>query len=224
MKKINILLVLLATSCSIEYDGGTKIVVKGKIINSNNIPIENQEVNLFVSRNDAFIPFLFYVPSETNYIGKATTNSNGDFTLVIPKPTNNFSEIIVETNSNFNNLNRKQFRNIQNSNFINFELNLPTSVLFNKSDLAILSIIPNNTNPANELKKIELIGVLPNEVEYINPIENETFYFDFNRLVKKNQTIVLRYTVFNYNTNATTIQDENINIDGSNEINYTLNF
>ena len=42
--------------------------------------------------------------------------------------------------------------------------------------------------------------------------------------MKKNQTIVLRYTVFNYNTNATTIQDENIIIDGSNEITYTLNF
>lgn len=224
MKRILIVLFVLLTSCGIEYDGGTKIVVKGKITTSDNLPLENQEVNLYVSRDDAYIPFLYYSPSETNYIGKTLTNRNGEYTIVIPKPTNNFSEIIVETNSNSNNLNRKQFRNIQNSNFTNFELILPNSILFNKSDLAILSIEPNNVNPENELKKIELIGILPNEIEFINPLENEEYFFDYNRLVKKNQTIVLRYTVFNYNTNATTIQDENIVIDGSNEITYTLNF
>lgn len=224
MKKILIVLFVLLTSCGIEYDGGTKIVVKGKITTSDNLPLENQEVNLYVSRDDAYIPFLYYSPSETNFIGKTLTNRNGEYTIVIPKPTNNFSEIIVETNSNSNNLNRKQFRNIQNSNFTNFELILPNSILFNKSDLTILSIELNNVNPENELKKIELIGILPNEIEFINSLENEEYFFDFNRLVKKNQTIVLRYTVFNYNTNATTIQDENIIIDGSNEITYTLNF
>lgn len=224
MKKIFIVFILILFSCEIEYDGGTKIVVKGKIVDNNNNPIVNKEVNLYISRDDAYIPFLYYSPSETNYIGKTITNSNGEYTIVIPKPTKNFTEIIVETNSNSNNLNRKQFRNIQNSNFINFELILPNSILFNKSDLANLSIEPNNVNPENELKKIELIGVLPNEIEYLNSLENEEYFFNFNRLVKKNQTIVLRYTVFNYSTNSTTIQDENIIIDGSNEINYTLNF
>lgn len=223
MKKFLIALFVILTSCGIEYNGGTKIVVKGKITTSDNLPIENQEVNLYVSKDDAYIPFLYYSPSETNYIGKTVTNKNGEYTIVIPEPYN-FSEIIVETNSDSNNLNWKQFRNIQNSNFTNFELILPNSILFNKSDLAILSIEPNNVNPENELKKIELIGILPNEIEFINPLENEEYFFDFNRLVKKNQTIILRYTVFNYNTNATTIQDENVIIDGSNEINYTLNF
>jgi hypothetical protein len=143
---------------------------------------------------------------------------------VIPKPSNNFSEIIVETNSDSNNLNRKQFRNIQNSNFINFELVLPTSVLYKNSDLATLNVNPNNVNPSNELRKIEFIGVLPNEFVYFNPIENELDFIDFNRLVKKNQTIILRYTVFNYITNTTIIQDENIVINNSNQINYTLNY
>ena len=39
-----------------------------------------------------------------------------------------------------------------------------------------------------------------------------------------NQTIILRYTVFNYITNSTIIQDENIVINNSNQINYTLNY
>lgn len=224
MKKIIILLVLILSSCGIEYAGGTKIVIKGKVVDSDNNPIENKEINLFVSRESYGFPFLFYVPSEENNIGKAITNNMGEYTIVIPKPSNNFSEIIVETNSNSNNLNRKQFRNIQNSNFINFELVLPTSVLYKNSDLATLNVNPNNVNPSNELRKIEFIGVLPNEFVYFNPIENELDFIDFNRLVKKNQTIILRYTVFNYITNTTIIQDENIVINNSNQINYTLNY
>jgi hypothetical protein len=212
------------SSCGIEYAGGTKIVIKGKVVDSDNNPIENKEINLFVSRESYGFPFLFYVPSEENNIGKAITNSMGEYTIVIPKPSNNFSEIIVETNSNSNNLNRKQFRNIQNSNFINFELVLPTSVLYKNSDLATLNVNPNNVNPSNELRKIEFIGVLPNEFVYFNPIENQLDFIDFNRLVKKNQTIILRYTVFNYITNTTIIQDENIVINNSNQINYTLNY
>jgi hypothetical protein len=224
MKKIIILLVFILSSCGIEYAGGTKIVIKGKVVDSDNNPIENKEINLFVSRESYGFPFLFYVPSEENNIGKAITNSMGEYTIVIPKPSNNFSEIIVETNSNSNNLNRKQFRNIQNSNFINFELVLPTSVLYKNTDLATLNVNPNNVNPSNELRKIEFIGVLPNEFVYFNPIENELDFIDFNRLVKKNQTIILRYTVFNYITNTTIIQDENIVINNSNQINYTLNY
>jgi hypothetical protein len=224
MKKIVILLVFVLSSCGIEYAGGTKIVIKGKVVDSDNNPIENKEINLFVSRESYGFPFLFYVPSEENNIGKAITNSMGEYTIVIPKPSNNFSEIIVETNSNSNNLNRKQFRNIQNSNFINFELVLPTSVLYKNTDLATLNVNPNNVNPSNELRKIEFIGVLPNEFVYFNPIENELDFIDFNRLVKKNQTIILRYTVFNYITNSTIIQDENIVINNSNQINYTLNY
>ena len=224
MKKIVILLVFILSSCGIEYAGGTKIVIKGKVVDSDNNPIENKEINLFVSRESYGFPFLFYVPSEENNIGKAITNSMGEYTIVIPKPSNNFSEIIVETNSDLNNLNRKQFRNIQNSNFINFELVLPTSVLYKNSDLATLNVNPNNVNPSNELRKVEFIGVLPNEFVYFNPIENEQDYIDFNRLVKKNQTIILRYTVFNYITNTSIIQDENIVINNSNQINYTLNY
>ena len=224
MKKIVILLVFILSSCGIEYAGGTKIVIKGKVVDSDNNPIENKEINLFVSRESYGFPFLFYVPSEENNIGKAITNSMGEYTIVIPKPSNNFSEIIVETNSDSNNLNRKQFRNIQNSNFINFELVLPTSVLYKNSDLATLNVNPNNVNPSNELRKVEFIGVLPNEFVYFNPIENELDFIDFNRLVKKNQTIILRYSVFNYITNTTIIQDENIVINNSNQINYTLNY
>ena len=224
MKKFIILFTLILSSCGIEYDGETKIVVKGKVVDDNNNPIINKEVNLYVSKNEIYFPFFFYAPSEENNIGKTTTNNNGEYTMVIPKPRENYSEIIVETNSAVNNLNQKQYRNIQIGNFINYELNLPTSILYNKNDLATLNIIPNQINQNNELKNIELIGLVPNEVEYFNLPEDYYFYDELERLVKKNQTIILRYTVMNHNTNTTSVIDENIVIDNSNQIDFTLNY
>lgn len=221
MKKIIIVFVLILSSCGIEYDGETKLVIKGKVVDSNNNPIINNEVNLYI------LSYGFekqYTENEGHNIGKSITNSNGEYTIVIPKPTNNYSEIIVETNSNDNEFNQKRFRNIQISNFINYELNLPTTILYNKMDLTTLNIIPNNVNPNNELKNIELLGIIPNENEFINLLENNGFYNDFVRLVKKNQTIILRYTVVNLTTNTTSTIDENIVIDNSNQIDYTLNY
>ena len=224
MKKIIILLVLIVSSCGIEYDGETKIVIKGKVVDSDNNPIINKEVNLFVIRESSGFPFIFYSPSEENNIGKATTNSNGEYIMVIPQPKNNFTEIIVETNSSNNTHNPKQYRNIKLKDFLNYELNLPISKLYHKSDLSQLSITPNNINLNNELKNIELLGLVANELEFINLPENYYPYYQINTSVKKNQTIIARYTVLNHSTNITSIVDENIVIDNSNQTNYTLNY
>ena len=224
MKKFFILFVIILSSCEIEYDGETKIVVKGKVVDYNNNPIINKEINLFVSRNEIYFPLMFFAPSEENNIGKTTTNNNGEYTMVIPKPTSNYTEIVLETNTGNNNLNQKQFRNIQYENFINYELNLPTTILYNKNDLTTLNIIPNQINQYNELKNIELIGFVPNEIEYFNLPEEYSFHSELQRFVKKNQTLILRYTIINHNTNTTSVTDENIIIDNSNQIDFTLNY
>ena len=48
MKKILILMLLVFISCEIEYDGETKLVVKGTVKNQDNQSISNQDVKLFV--------------------------------------------------------------------------------------------------------------------------------------------------------------------------------
>ena len=224
MKKILVLLVFIFSSCQIEYDGETKIVVKGKIVDSNNNPIINKEVNLYVTRDQISIPFVFYLPSETNNIGKTNTNNNGEYTMVIPKPENNFTEIIVVTNATSTDYNKKQFRNIQLNNFDNFELNLPISKLYNESELTTLNITLNQVTQNVELRDITLLGTVINEIEYINMPENFSFYNQLESIVKKNQTIILRYTLFNYSTNITSIIEENVVINDENLVSFTLNY
>jgi len=222
MKKILFLpLIFLFASCEIQYDGETKLVVKGKIIDGNSQPIADQPVQLIVS-SFTQNSFIFFNPSEENFIGKTKTLADGTYTMVIPSP-NNFGEIVVEINSNENMLNQKYFRNIQLNNFENFELLLPDAKLIPKVDLCVLNVFPNQITANYELQKIEYIGVFTKEFELLNPYQNQIF-FDTSVLVKKNQIIILKYTVRNSLTNGVLMFEQNVVIDNSNQITYTLNY
>lgn len=214
----------LLIGCEIEYDGETKLVVKGKLLNENNEAINNQEINLFVERSSSSIPFIFYLPSESNFIGKTKTNENGEYTMVIPKPTSNYSEIILTINDLENQYNKKQYRNIKIDNFINYEFNLGTTKLYQKTNLSYLNVTLNQITPYYQLQKIEYIGAFANEIEYVNPLEENYIYFETNVLVKKNQTVVIKYTVKNYSTNENLIFEQNVIIGNENETNYILNY
>lgn len=224
MKKIFLLLLVpILFGCEIQYDGNTKLVVKGSVVDENNNPITNKAVNLYVSRTAFMFPFLVYIPSETNYIGKTTTDSNGNYVMVFPEPSN-FSEIIVETNDEKNLLNNKQFRNINLSNFKNFEFDAPISKLYSKTNLTSLTVNLNNVNPANELLKIDYFGNIPNEIELINPLTENSPYSIQNFYVEKNQTVISQYKTIDHSTNITSTHQTNIIIDNSNTVNYTINY
>ena len=224
MKKLLILLLLVFVACEIEYDGETKLIVKGVILDENNNPISNQNIKLFVSRESASIPFVFYLPSENNFIGKTKTNLSGEFIMAIPKPTNNYSEILLVINEDQNQYNRKQLRNIQIDDFENSELNIGIRKIYNTSNLVNLEVTINQTNFNKELIKIEYLGEIANEIEYLNPLEGSNLYYEKKKKVSKNQSLTIRYTLKNYSTNENEIVEDTILIDSSPVINYTLNF
>ena len=184
MKKIILLLLLISLqSCEvIHYDGEKKLVIKGFIVDENNQPIANNEVKLIVSSSGQE-SFIFSSLSETNYIGKTTSKSDGSYVMVIPEPSN-FGQIVVETNPENNLFNRKQFVNIQMNNFINNQLNLPESKLYLKLDLSILNVTLNHVTNY-QLQKIEYLGEVANEYEEINSYEESYYLYNTNILIKK---------------------------------------
>jgi hypothetical protein len=224
MKKIFLLfLIPILFGCEIHYDGNTKLVVKGSVVDENNNPITNKAVNLYVSRTAVTFPFLIYIPSETNYIGKTTTDSNGNYVMVFPEPAN-FSEIIIETNNENNQLNNKQFRNINLSNFKNFEYDAPISKLYSKTNLTSLTVNLINANPSKEILEINYVGNISNEIEFINPLTQNPPNSIQNFNVEKNQTVIAQYKTIDHSTNSTTTHQMNIVIDNSETINVTINY
>ena len=226
MKKTLILsIALFFLSCEIEYDGETKLVVKGKVLLENNLPLSNHEVKLFVTRESSSIPFIFYVPSETNFVGKATTKENGDYTMVIPKPKSNYSEIIIEINSN-SPYNNRQIRNIDSDDFENFELNIETEKLYQRENLANLYVDLNQVNANFEFLKINYIGDYTNEIKYFKPLSDQYIdYFDnLSKLVKKNQELVIQWEVRNSNTNVVSTFEELLIINEQESILFTINY
>lgn len=225
MKKIfSILILLLLNSCDIQYDGETKIVFKGRVLEHNNSPIANKEIKVFVNRETAYLPFVYYYPSESNFIGLTKTDANGYYTIVIPKPTSNYSDIIVEINDNNNNYNSKQFINIKDNNFFNYELNLNTIKLYKKEELCNLNIIPNQVNPENELLEISLEGEIANEITYLNLPIDYNYHYETIKKVLKNQVVILKYKYKNYNTNSVISNTENISIGDNSQLDFNLNY
>lgn len=226
MKKVLLLsLLLVFLSCEIQYDGETKLVIKGSVRLENNLPLANHEVKLFVTREAASIPFIFYVPSETNFIGTASTNSSGEFTMVIPKPKSNYSEIIIELNSSHL-YNNKQIRNIDTNDFSNFELNIETEKLYLRENLTSLFINLNQVNPNFQFIKIKYIGDYTNEISYFKPISDEypDYFSDLFQLVKKNQELIIQWEVKNIITNEILTFEEVLFIANQATFQHTINY
>lgn len=225
MKKIIILLLFIVSSCTseIQYLGSEKVVIKGKLITENNIPIPNYKVTVNIINNGD--SGLFGSNYETNLIAFGNTNSNGNYTFVFPKPSN-FDDIEISTNEEDLTYNSQKISQFNLDNFTNFQFDAPTMKIFDKQNLTKLKITLNQQSSGTALKKIEYIGQVAEENIRINNIPETEYYqnIQLDKMVKKNQTIIVRYTKINYATNTTTITDENVIIDNSNLVNYTLNY
>lgn len=215
MKRIFILLVIMLISCDIKYDGDTRLQIKGKIIGENNLPISNQDIKVFATQESTY--------GETNQIGVGKTDTNGNYTIYFPQAYN-FDSYYIEINSaSTNELTDFFYLNIKNENFINYSLSLPNTKLYLKSNLAYLNVSYNQINTNNVLQNVEFIGeVITNQID-LNA--SQPAFQDINfKKVTKNQTIELKYTLFNTTTQSTSVQSEFISIGNTDTVNYILNY
>lgn len=226
MKQITLLLCLLflVTSCEIQYDGETKIVVTGKLIDENGNPLSNKNVKVDVEGEGGFIFFGSITNSDLISFGKS--NQNGNFILIFPAPSEN-NLLRISINDIINSTEEYQSIKIiaNKKNFENYKLDLNKLVLFEKESLTTLKLTLNQTSANKEIKNIKIEGKQPiSSIDLVDIPQNNNQYINTFYNVIKNQTIVLKYTIIDYSNNgATTVQNISIPI-ANDAVNYTITY
>jgi hypothetical protein len=200
--KLNYFFILLSFalfSCvGVEYDGETRFVTKGIIVDNQGNPIPNIQVSIVNSG-----------PSSNSYdisytSGIATTNANGEFICITPRATNTQETTIKINENGTNNLQRKSFERIQEIDYADYSINLPKIVLHPYSDVVTFAVSFVAVADSNlELKNYQIVQENQSNLIYNNPFLligqsttiYSTYYNQFS--VKKNENLILKYTVFN---------------------------
>jgi len=186
------LLSLMAACSDINYDGETRLVLEGKLVDEQGVPMPNRYVDVAVYSNQRFGSYA------SDVISDGTTNSNGDFRLIIPAPRNFENYMSIRINPDDKNYQYKEFALIQRKNFTNFRFNAQTITLYPKESLSTLTVTLQQQNFDNELTALNVDGLTSNTTIFVNPlvVDYEPFerYFD----VLKNQNVTLHYTITDY--------------------------
>lgn len=201
MKKILLLFFTIFTlsSCEIQYDGETRIVVEGQLIDKDKNPISNKRISINTFAEATF--------GGADLISYANTDAEGKFTLIFPAPKSEDIAIITTINDYYYPDNNSggdvtsiyQSKSIQalRKNFINYKLNLNQIILYKKDDIAQLQILLNKTNNNKEITALHVDGVMAESIVNLKE-EDKNQYFNTYFEVLKNQNLKLSYTIADY--------------------------
>jgi outer membrane lipopolysaccharide assembly protein LptE/RlpB len=192
MKRILLLLFTIVplSSCEIQYDGETRIVAEGQVVDRNNNPIPDQKIEITTNAEGTY--------GSTDLISFTTTNQDGRFSLVFPSPKG--QDISIETFINSDQRNKFQSKIIKGlkKNFINYKLNLNQIVLYEINDFTELELVLNKTSPNKQISSIKIDGIQPDYLVDLNADKNENQFPGKQFNVLKNQTINLSYTLSDF--------------------------
>lgn len=193
----------------------TRYIIETKLVDSNGNAISNEKLEVYVDTENS---------GET--ISSSISDENGFIRIIFPKPDlTNFSFTLVKNNNSNTGYLIKQINNIKEDDFIDYKLVLDEIKLVKFDELTDFAIIINQTSQDKELRKIDIIGQVYNQYEYLNPIQTPNNFYElqtyFNLL--KNQSFTLRYYVYNYTTML--LEENNVNLNIAEQpLNYTLTY
>jgi hypothetical protein len=211
-------LLLFLTSCEIQYDGETKIVVTGKIVDENGSPIPEKNIEITIFSDGT------YAPSDLISFGKS--DQNGDFTLVFPNPKGAGYDISISINNQINRTDVFQSKEINalKNNFENYKLDLNKITLYKRESITDLQLLLNKTSANKEIKDIQIVGKQTNSNIDLNLETKNPNSFNTNYSVIKNQNIILKYTIIDY-SNSTAPTTYSIPIQIKNDaVTYTITY
>jgi hypothetical protein len=227
MKRIALLICILflTASCEIEYDGETKLVITGKLIDQDKKSLANKDVEIRVLAHYGFSKPI----SELISFGKS--DNNGNFTLIFPAPRDE-NDLLILINESINQKVEFQTKRINalKLNFDNYKLDLHKITLFKNESITKLRLVVNNISKNKTVKDFKIEGKLAtinvdlnsNDLAQDDPHRN--FNEIANQTVVKNQTVILKYKVVdNSNNGATTLESVSIPINNDPVI-YTITY
>jgi len=202
MKQITLIFCTLffLTSCEIQYDGETKIVVTGKIVDENDIPLSEKDIEIAISGGG-------FISPSSDLISFGKSDQKGNFTLIFPAPKNG-DQIFISVNDIINQFSEFQSKTYiaTKNNFENYKLDLNEITLYKNESITTLKLILNKTSPNKQVTDIQIEGKLPNSFIELNPLQNNSYYLVTNYSVIKNQNILLKYTIIDYSNSASPIK------------------
>ncbi len=220
MKKILLLFftLLICYSCEIQYDGETRIVVQGQLIDKNNNPLSDKKIEITTYSDDTY--------GGSNLISYANTDAEGRFTLVFPAPKSEGIFIQTLINEHQNNGLQSKIINALKKNFSNYKLDLKQIVLYETKDIAQLDIHLNKISTTKQITDIHIEGLQADYFTNLTAETNQNQFLTTRFDVIKNQNINLSYTLFDYTDpkkTITTNQKAVIEVNSENVI-YTITY
>lgn len=210
MKKIAVLFILTAMSCGIPYDGETIIDLKLKVVNSSNVPLENQK---------AFISAYVGNDASDSSTYKTESSSDGLIQFTMFKP-NNSSSLFLEESLEYLPV---YLNGVNDDNFEGLNWDLGTLTLLKLDEISSFIITPNRVSFNKIILKIDLEAI---KYEEKISFYSENYLYNQPQLffqLKKNQNFELNYQI----RNTVTEQIENFSIPlaiANQDINYILTY
>jgi hypothetical protein len=218
---------MICISCGIEYEGETKLITKGRILDVNNQPLANIPISMFDElRNSGNILFFPGSREESIEISNTKTDANGYYLMITPKPKNTDERKIKINSQSDSSLQSKTFSAITNDVYYNYELDLGSTKIYQKNDIVNLMIVLNQVNFNHRVVNIQLLGEDATFDVAYQPFlfSTENFYTFLNPFqVLKNQTLLIEYEVLNIQNNSITSYTQTMNIANEN-VSFTINY
>lgn len=208
-------MLFILSGCDIQYQGDTRLLVTGKVVDRDGSPISGVDVITNVSLGYGF-------GGRNEDIGITSTDDQGVFTMLFPKPKGEIDYTIHFLSTE--NYQEKRFVNIFYEDFTDYAFRVGEVSLFKNDDIVNLDFSFNQINPQNNITELNVIGMLADYRVWVNPIDehqNNIYYRQHE--VAKNQTLVLEYIVHNFTNNQNTTHTETIEI-GEQNVTHTITY
>ncbi|MFD1605747.1 hypothetical protein ACFSJW_04025 [Flavobacterium artemisiae] len=231
MKKTLLLLLTLFTiySCDIQYDGETRIVVQGQVVDKDNNPIADKRIEINTHSSSDYVG--------SDLISFTNTDSEGKFTLIFPSPKSDEIDIVTTINGSY----EIDYQNIQTPtsgyqsksiratkrNFANYKLDFNKIVLYKSEEITELEVALNQTSNNKQITDIHIEGnSAENFIDLKKEDENKNQYLKTLFDVAKNQNLKLSYSIRDFSNPANVVisQHEAIVTINSEKVIHTITY